>query len=271
LLWHALKKFDSDNGFFLSSGVAFSLLICLVPLFLLLLSLLGTYLYSSQEVLKHIHRYFVNAFPALDPKVMSSIFRIIEDRTIVGGIGIAGLVWTSTWVFSSLRTVLNIVFRVKKGRSIVTGKAIDVLMILLAGTFLLISMALTSLATYLYRYPFHPFLDLGPVIRFSLKYLVPFFFTFWMFFLIYKIIPNKRIAFQAALRGAFFASLLWESAKHAFGWYVLHLGERGYTMIYGSLSTLVIFVIWVYYSSAILILGGEVAFFLGRRRSRRDG
>ena len=263
LLWQAVKKFDGDNGFFLSSGIAFSLLICLVPFFLLLLSLLGTYLYSDQEVLNHIHRYLESAVPSLDPRMMKNIFRIIEHRKIVGGLGIFGLIWTSTWVFSSLRTALNKVFQVEKDRGILHGKAIDLLMILLAGIFLLMSMALTSLVAYLHRYRFNSPLDLGPILHFSLKYLIPFFFTFWMFFLIYKIVPSEKIQFKAALLAAFFTSLLWEVAKQLFGLYVLHLGR--FSMVYGSLSTLFIFFLWIYYSSAILVLGGEVAFLLGRR------
>jgi membrane protein len=78
---------------------------------------------------------------------------------------------------------------------------------------------------------------LGPIIRLILKYLVPFFFT----------------------------SLLWEVAKQLFGWYILHLGR--FSMVYGSLSTLVIFFLWIYYSSTILLLGGEVAFLLEKRRA----
>jgi len=260
-----LKKFDDDHGFFLSSGITFNLLICLVPFILLLLGLLGTYLYSYREVLNHIQRYFENVFPSLDPRIMKNILRIIRDRKIVGILGIGGLVWTSTWVFSSLRTALNIVFQVEKGRSILRGKAIDLLMILLAGTFLFISMVFTSVITLVQGYRFSPFLDLGPIIRLILKYLVPFFFTFWMCFLVYEIIPNKKIQVRTALQAAFFTSLLWEVAKQLFGWYILHLGR--FSMVYGSLSTLVIFFLWIYYSSAILLLGGEVAFLLEKRRA----
>jgi membrane protein len=260
-----LKKFDDDHGFFLSSGITFNLLICLVPFILLLLGLLGTYLYSYREVLNHIQRYFENVFPSLDPRIMKNILRIIRDRKIVGILGIGGLVWTSTWVFSSLRTALNIVFQVEKGRSILRGKAIDLLMILLAGTFLFISMVFTSVITLVQGYRFSPFLDLGPIIRLILKYLVPFFFTFWMCFLVYEIIPNKKIQLRTALQAAFFTSLLWEVAKQLFGWYILHLGR--FSMVYGSLSTLVIFFLWIYYSSAILLLGGEVAFLLEKRRA----
>jgi membrane protein len=264
IFWDALRKFDKDHGFFLSSGITFNLLICLIPLILLLLALVGTYLYSYREVLNHIRHYLENAFPFPDARIMNGILRIVRDRKMVGVLGVGGLIWASTWVFSSLRTALDIIFQVKEGRGILRGKGIDLLMILLAGTFLLISMAFTSVITFVQGYRFSPFLELRPIIRLILKYFIPFFFTFWMCFLIYKIIPDKKIHFKEALQAAFFTSLFWEAAKQLFGWYVLRLG--GFSMIYGSLSALVIFFLWIYYSSVILLLGGEVAFQLERNR-----
>ena len=48
LLWQALRKFNDDNGFFLSSGIAFNILINLIPFIMLLSALVGTYLYNDQ-------------------------------------------------------------------------------------------------------------------------------------------------------------------------------------------------------------------------------
>ena len=268
-LFDVLKKFDGDHGLFLSAGITFSLLICVVPFILLLLALIGTYLYSSQEILSHLRHYLENVAPSLDPGVMGNVLKIVRDRKIVGILGIGGLIWTSTWVFSSLRTALNIVFQVERGRSILRGKAIDLLMILLAGIFLLVSMVLTSTVTFLQGYRFQSVVYIGPILQWILKYLVPFFFTFWMCFLVYEIIPNKKIQSRTALQAAFFTSLLWEMAKQLFGWYVLHLGR--FSMVYGSLSALAIFFLWIYYSSAILLLGGEVAFLLEKERGNIRG
>src|SRR4030042_4223443 len=125
LRWGALKKFDDDHGFFLSSGITFNLLICLIPLILLLLGLLGTYLYNDQEVFNHFRRYLENAAPSLDPSIMPNMAAIIHARKAVGILGLAGLIWASTWVFSSLRIALNAVFQVQKGRRFLRGKAID--------------------------------------------------------------------------------------------------------------------------------------------------
>jgi membrane protein len=265
-LWKALKKFNEDNGFFLSSGITFNILINLIPFIMLLLALVGTYLYNDQEVLEHIRAYFRDVAPALDPKVMENLMDVMQSRRIVGILGFVGLLWFSTWVFGSLRVALNIVFRVEKSRGVLRGIGIDLVMILLAGILLLMSMILTSLVTFLQGYQGQISVALGPTMQWMMKYLLPFFLTYWMFFLIYKIIPHKKIHVTSALQAALFASMLWELAKHLFTWYVVHLAQ--YSIFYGSLSTLVIFVVWVYYSSAILVMGGEFAYFLEKDRQR---
>src|SRR4030043_1100183 len=149
LLWPALRKFNDDNGFFLSSGIAFNILINLLPFILLLLALVGTYLYNDQEVLNHIRAYLRNVAPTLDPKIIGNLMDLIQSRQIVGILGFVGLLWFSTWVFGSLRIALNIVFRVEKSRGMLRGIAVDLLMILLAGTLLLVNMFLSPLVIWL--------------------------------------------------------------------------------------------------------------------------
>jgi membrane protein len=266
LLWQALRKFNDDNGFFLSSGIAFNILMNLIPFIMLLLALVGTYLYNDQDVLHHIRAYFRDVAPALDPKIMENLADVMQNRQIVGILGFVGLLWISTWVFSSLRIVLNIVFRVEKSRGMLQGIGVDLLMILLVGILLLVSMILSSVVTFLQGYQGRILVAIGPTIQWILKYLLPFFLTYCMFVLIYKIIPHRRIHFSSALQAALFAGLLYELAKHLFAWYVVHLAR--YSIFYGSLSTLVIFVLWVYYSSTILVVGGEFAYFLEEDRQR---
>jgi membrane protein len=266
LLWQALKKFNEDNGFFLSSGITFNILINLIPFILLLLALVGTYLYNDQEVLEHIRAYFRDVAPALDPTVMENLMDVMQSRRIVGTVGFVGLLWFSTWVFGSLRVALNIVFRVEKSRGVLRGIGIDLVMILLAGSFLLLSMILTSLVTFLQGYQGQISVAIGPTMQWMMKYLLPFFLTYWMFFLVYKIIPHKKIHVTSALQAALFTSMLWELAKHLFTWYVVHLAQ--YSIFYGSFSTSIIFVVWVYYSSAILVVGGELAYLMEKDRQR---
>lgn len=266
LLWQALKKFNDDNGFFLSSGITFNILINLIPFILLLSALVGTYLYKDQEVLDHIHAYLRDMAPAFDPKVMGNLMDLIQNRKISGILGFVGLLWFSTWVFSSLRIAFNIVFRVEKSRGMLWGIGIDLLMILLVGVLLLVSLTLSSLVTFLQGYHGQIPVAIGPTIQWSLKYVLPFLLTFCMFFLVYKVIPHTKVHFKSALQAALFAGLLWELAKHLFGWYIVHVAQ--YSIFYGSLSTVVIFVLWVYYSSMILVVAAEFAYFLEKDRQK---
>jgi len=260
LLWQALKKFNKDNGFFLSSGITFNILINSIPFILLLSALVGTYLYNEQEVLNHIHAYLRDMAPAFDPKVMGNLMDVIQNRKIVGILGFVGLIWFSTWVFSSLRIAFNLFFRVEKSRGMLRGIGIDLVMILLAGILLLVSLTLSSLVAFLQGYYGKIPVEIGPTIQWGLKYALPFLLTFCMFFLMYKVIPHVKVHFKSALQAALFAGSLWELAKHLFGWYVVYLAQ--YSIFYGSLSTVVIFVLWVIYSSMILVVGAEFAYFL---------
>jgi membrane protein len=264
LLRQALSKFNRDNGFFLSSGIAFNILTNLIPFLMLLLALLGTYLYNDQEVLHQIRVYIRNVAPALDPKFMKSLTDVIQNRQIVGILGFAGLLWFSTWVFASLRIAFSVVFRVEKERGMLRGIGIDLLMILITGTLLLVSMILSSVVTFQQSFQGRISVAIGPTIQWMLKYLLPFFLSYCMFFLIYKIIPNERIHIKSALQTALFTGLLWETAKHLFGLYIVHIAK--YSVFYGSLSALIIFVLWVYYSSVILVVGAELAYFLEEDR-----
>jgi membrane protein len=237
----------------------------LIPLILLLLSLIGTYLYSDQEIFRQVQRYFEIAFPSLDPRITQTLMTIMQDRQIVGILGMGGLIWVSTWVFSSLRMALDAVFGVERSRGMLRGLVLDFFMLLLAGFFLQASLVLTSLMTFFQNYRFVSFLDAGPIAKFLLKYLLPMFLTFSMSFLIYKIVPDKKIRWQRALQAAVFFSVLWEVSKHLFAWYILYLGKFRFSMLYGSLSTLAIFVFWAYYSSSMFLLAAEIAHRLEER------
>jgi membrane protein len=268
LLWSASGKFIRDHGFFLASGIAFGLLLCIIPLILVLLYLAGTYLYTEREVLNVLRRYLETLFPSQDPGFMSNILSVIRDRKIVGIVGVAGLLWTSTFVFSALRTALGVVFEIPKGRGFVHGKAVDIVMVLLAGGLFILSVFLSSGVTFLRGGPLSTLLGVGWVVRFLLRYVIPLLFTFWMFFVIYKVVPYRPVRSGTAFQAALFATLFWDAVKHLFGWYVLHLGR--FSMIYGSLGTLAVLFFWVYYSSAILLLGGEIAFQLEKGKPRKD-
>jgi membrane protein len=263
LLVSAIVKFDRDQGFFLASGIAFQVLLCLVPLILLVLSFAGSYLFSKEQVTDEMGRYLEEATPALDPALRGNILELVSHRRTFGIVGTVALVWIATTVFGWLRIALNTIFGVPKARGALHGMGFDFLMIVLCGASFLLSVGLTGAIEYLRRMP-APLLPVltGRLLSFSLSYVVPFLVIFVICFQIYHLVPDRRVSVRAALLGAAFTSVLWEAAKHLFTWYVAASG--GYSLLYGSLSAAALLLVWTYYSAAVLLLGAEVTALLER-------
>jgi membrane protein len=272
VLWSAVRSFGAHRGAFLASAIAFNVLLSLIPLVLLLLSVLGLYLNRGTDVADHLARSLRDFLPIVDAKIMQGLLEVIQHRRIAGVAGLAGLAWAASMVFGSLRVSLNVVAGVERGRGTLRGLAVDLLLILLAGALILASLALTSWVVVLQRHG--SALRLGFLVRPVLKYALPLLFTTLMGFLVYTIAPNRRVPALPAAKAALFTSLLWEVAKHLFGWYVRRHGP--FSLVYGSLSAAAVLVLWVYYSAVIFLLGAELAAALEGRRPgpparRRDG
>lgn len=261
LFGSALAKFDRDRGFFLASGIAFQVLLCLVPLVLLVLSFAGSYLFAHERLIEHLGRYLERAAPALDPEVRRNVLQIVGHRRTNGIIGTIGLLWVARTVFGSLRVALNTIFGVPKSRSALRGLGLDLLMILVTGGSFLLSVGLTAAYEFVRRAEralFPPGAD--RLLGVALSWAVPFVVTLLVCFLIFRIVPNRCVSARFALFGAAFTAVLWEGAKHLFAWYALAFGT--YSIVYGSLSVVVVVLVWTYYSAAVLLLGAEVTALL---------
>jgi len=266
LLGSALAKFNRDEGFFLASALAYQGLLCLVPFALLLLSFAGTYLLTDESLIQHLGRSLDQAAPVLDPALRENLLEIVAHRRTSGVIGTVGLLWMATAVFSGLRFALNNVFGVARGRGPLHGLAFDLGMIALSAVAFLASVGLTAAIEYLRRvqtalFPAAP----GILLQVSLAYVAPFLIAVVLCYLIFHLVPNRRVCARSALWGALFTGVLWEAAKHLFKWYVLTF--EGYSLVYGSLSAAAVLLVWTYYSAAVLLLGAEVAVLLEKERA----
>jgi len=95
-----------------------------------------------------------------------------------------------------------------------------------------------------------------------LRYLIPMITMLLVFNLLYRFSPNLKLNSREALPGSILASLGWIATSSVFAWYVEHFAD--YTLIYGSLGGIVILLIWLYLSSVVILLGGELNAVLRR-------
>lgn len=261
-----VKKFQQDNAFFLARGLAFDVLVCLIPAIFLLFILFGFLFDSPKATAQYMMTYMKSMIPFSSQQLLRSLFAVVRTKKVLGLVGIIGLVWTLSRVFGSVRTVLDTVFQVKEGRGFFQAKLFDLKMMFLSTLFFLATVLVTSIFSLLKKFSTNTlgmkFFYLG--VRGELvSILLAFFFTICMFFCLYKFIPYKKVRTETALFSALGAGIFWEVAKHGFRLYLLKFADL--SQVYGSFGLLFALVLWVYYSCIVFVLGAEMG-WVGERR-----
>jgi membrane protein len=267
-LWHKAAR---DQLFFLSSGITFNVLVTIVPLLLITISVLGMLVESSTSAREQILTFIQRIMPLASAQAESLLFGLVEDSGWFGVLGLVGLVWASTRLFGSLRTVLEIIFEIppEERLGIVEGKIHDIRMVVVVGSLFLLTISLTTALNWLKNYGVGFLgLDAYNISWFwSLTSLVvAYLITYMMFFFVYRYVPDRWIPRQDAAVAAFFSSVLFELAKQAFVAYLAEFGR--FLELYGSFTNLVVIAFWVYYSSIVFILGGELGRIVQVQRGR---
>ena len=98
-----------------------------------------------------------------------------------------------------------------------------------------------------------------------IRYFIPLVAMLLVFTLLYRFSPNLKLTSRDVLPGSILASLGWIISSSVFAWYVEHFAN--YTIIYGSLGGIIILLVWLYLSSVVILLGGELNAVLGLSRA----
>ena len=243
-----------------ASSLAFSSLLALAPMMALALAMLSLFAPLEQlggQVEEFIYKYLV-------PTASDDVRHYLEQFAgQTGKLSLFGLIFfflTALLLLATIESSFNDIWRVKRGRSFTAKLTVYWALISLGP---LLMGASLSLSTY--------FLSLsiftGQVQSAGLIVL-PWLLMVAAFLVLYLIMPNVRVAFLHALGGAVVASILFEFSKRGFTLYVKNFAN--YEVVYGALSTLPIFLIWVYLSWMIALIGAEVVAVLQIRAHSAD-
>jgi CRP-like cAMP-binding protein len=159
-----------------------------------------------------------------------------------------------------------VTFRAESHRNVFVSKLLAIAMIPLGWVVGITSVLLTYVATLLSTEVTSAggrWLALHFAARFFLQFVVPFLVSVLFVTIVFLVIPSKRIKLSTAIAGSCLFSALVELVKHAFTWYVAH--HTRYHAIFGSLETVVILVIWVYYMALIFLFCAEIMSSYERR------
>jgi len=259
---NAFSGFFSHQGFFLAAGLSFYFLMCLIPILFLLVSLVG-FLLSSEDASRQVLDQLAPLVPVYQKELTRFLLRIVATRNVSGIVGTVILILFSTQLFAGTRAVLDRILGGKRGRGYLKGMLVDILWIFGIWILFLASFIVTELFAWLKVFVFHP-AQMPPEWIHYMSIALSIGLATMLFYLVYRHLPNRRIPRGAALAGALLASVLWEAAKRLFRLYIITVGV--YDQIYGPLGALIAFVMFVYYSAVVFILGAEYVGALERGR-----
>ena len=267
-------RIDEHHVLLLASALAFSFFVCIIPLVLIIFSIIGN-IFALTTLENNIGLFIDKIIPYREYAdfVKKIVFNRIEEfkiyRTIAGYVGIVGLLFGASSVFSTIKTILNTIFDIRSQRNPIFEKLKDFGMVLLILLFVFIAAILLPgleiIKSYWDRISFLRFFEIGAILK-LVFFLVSFFISFSFLFLLYYLVPSKRITRRTAMVSSLVAATLWEVAIQLFGFYISNFPALG--RIYGAYLLLIVVAFWIYYSSVIFIIGAEVGDLYRNRKEK---
>jgi len=264
LLGKSITGFFKDGCFYLAAILSYFLIVSLVPFSLLVVTIFGYIIGENTALYQFALSRLVSAFPSVTEGITAELKNIITYKSIsIVTLIIYALL--SMGLFYSMEHAMNIIFKIPKKRHFLLSLFWIIFVITLLIAFLFVSFTMSSIAGILKRYHLVILgIEVGYKAGIFIKYIAPFLLVLCVFTTIYTVIPRAKVRLKDAFMGALFVTVLWEIAKHLFTWYVKNVIQLG--TIYGSLSTFIVFLLWIYYLSCIFLLGGE---FVNNMRTKR--
>jgi membrane protein len=267
--WRAFIGLVSRNDLTHAASIAYYSLLSLFPFLLLVISILGVMTTDDADrakVLGFVLRYFPTRIDFMTDQL--DAFR--ADRVRIGVAGGIALAWASLGFFGAVTSAVNEAWGVEKQRSFWKHRLVSFLMLVAASAAMAVALMFVSflqvaetsrLGQTLANVRW--FVDLQTLVFRYLALVLLMFGTGLVFYFI----PNARTRFRDVWVGAILTGLLWRAALFGFSWYVRQ--NQRLSMIHGSITTVVVFLLWIYISSVILMYGVEFTAAYARLRRHR--
>ena len=255
-LGNSITAFFRNECFYLAASIAYFLIVSLVPLGLLLVALFGYMLGGNQELYDFLLSKLVGFFPTVTSGIAGELSNLITYNKGISFITFFIYSFLALQLFYSVERAMDVIFKVPKKRHFLLSLFWTMFIVTLVIIFWVISFTVSSVAGFFYDHPVNIFgVQVGYRAAILLKYVAPFVLILLTFTTVFKIVPHVKVYTRHAFAGAMLVTVLWELAKHLFTWVVSNIGYIG--TIYGSLTTFILFLLWMYYLSCIFLLGGQ--------------
>ena len=266
-----IKNFSLSRGAEAAASLSYYAIFSLFPLLLVMVSVAG-FLINSEQAYQAVLDAIGSILPSAVDLIERNMQVILRQRGTIGIIGLVGAIWSASAFFNTLVRNINRAWLGLKPRGVIRTRLIALAMVALLPILLVLSLT-SSTVIDLIRFSESDLLGFIKLnedqISVYVRLFVPSLFTFFMFLIAYRVIPNTSVSIRAGLWGALYTTVFWELAKRAFS-YVLASGLVRYELLYGSLGTVVALMFWIYLSCTIVLLGAHLTATIDQRTRRRN-
>jgi membrane protein len=255
ILREAAGSFIRNSDLRQASSLAFYSTLALIPALLLLTFLLSVGIGSSQAAQQKTAEFIRQVIPRFGEVILHEVGSLASHPRAAGSLNLLVLTWSLTPLVSSLREIINGIFKLRNRRTLLASKAMD----LATGMAFITGLAGLAGAGVALRFLAKFSRGIHPPV--SLNFTLPFGLTVLLVWgVYYAFTPTVRR--RHLLAGALTTAALWFLLRPAFTLFLTH--DPGYGFAFGSFKSIFIVVIWIYYSMAALLFGAEVVAALHR-------
>ncbi len=271
-IWDVIVKFVVDNSLNYSGSIAFFTIFSLPGILIGVLLVAGS-VFGEQAVKGELYDQIEGLVGASSAMQVQNIIKNLETAEfsyIALTIAITTLLYGSTSVFASIQDGINVIWgiRLKPKRvalKFILNRLISIAMIATIGFLMLVSLSVDTLVVVFNDFLVGVFGDRSATLIYVLEQFSFTVIVFAVFVMIYKVLPDAKVTWKDIYRGAILSTILFIIGKYLFSFY---LGQSSFGTAYGTAGSLVLLLMWVYYSSIILLFGAEFIEVYTRAKGR---
>jgi membrane protein len=267
-------RLEKDHTYLVASGISFNIILYLIPLFLVAIYLVSS-IFNSVTITNTLIDLSVRFLPPNEnsAKLIKSIIQevnfILEHSSIAGWIGVFGLLWLSSALFSSLRGGLNGVFNIPSPQFFIVYRLKDIMLTIILAVLVLVFSYVLPLFSFISSFIIDPLPDsLEWIFSGITLSLITLCCSFTLFFFLFRFVPNKKQPKFVVFLSTFLCVALVEISRYIFGWYISTLASYG--RFYGTYAILTSVAVWIYYFSMIFLVSAEFSQLLYDLKHKKE-
>ncbi|NNV56180.1 YihY/virulence factor BrkB family protein [Limnovirga soli] len=262
-IWQIVQQSFKDFGELkvirMGAALAFYTIFSIAPTLIVIITLCDIF-FGRQAIEGSIYAQinsFVGSDAAMEIQTLIKNASISKDISWASAIGIVALVFAATSIFAEIQDSINYIWRLKakpaKGwLKLIFNRLLSFSMVVTLGFVLMVSLVINALMDALVDRLVELFPQIAVYAAYGINLLLTFVTTSFLFGIIFKVLPDAKIQWKDVRVGAFTTAGLFMLGKFAIGFY---LGKSHISSSYGAAGSLIIILLWVYYSSIILYFG----------------